>query len=494
MNEIGVDRWLDPETERSLLGDILLHPDQLPVYRNAGLDLDHFAQSANRQIWRAMAELETESVPVDPPAVRVRLELRGTLDEVTTAYLYGLADGDPRRTPEGAAHLVATLDRGRRCRVAYYSSQELIARISEDPRAIDNGAVSHHIETVSTLQSPDIDARFQLLDDVELLNRPESAYLVEGRILKNSFGSTYAPPGVGKTTAMVDLGCSIATGSPWLGAATTQGPVVYVAAEGADTIQLKVRAWKRTHGYPLDEPIYFCTVPSAVNLLDAGDTTVFIDSIRARALTPALVVFDTIARSMAGGDENSARDMGLVVSNADRVRTAFDATVMLVHHTDKQERHERGSGALRGACDTMMQLVQTDDQLRLLCTKQKDAIRFAPIDLRMVPSGGGCVMQLATDAPRQAGLSDTQRKALHALRSGFTDDGATSTEWQAAMPDVTERTYHRAKKVLIESGYIRTKGQRFVWTGRVPESERPTLTDTPTDMALTCTDMATDTE
>ena len=293
---------------------------------------------------------------------------------------------------------------------------------------------------------------------------------------------------------MVDLGCCIAIGSPWLGAATTTGPVVYVAAEGADTLQLKVRAWKRTHGFALDEPIYFCTVPTAVNLLDASETTAFIESIRARSLNPSFVVFDTLARSMPGGDENAARDMGLVVANADRVRTAFDATVILIHHTDRAERHERGSGALRGACDTMLQLVQTDDQLRLLCTKQKDAARFAPIDLQMVPSGGGCVMQLATDAPRPAGLSDTQRKALHALRTSFTDDGATTSEWQSALPDVTEWTYHRAKKVLIESGYIRTHGQRFAWTGKVPESERPTLTDTPTDMALTGTDIATDTQ
>ena len=391
--DTSTDRLRDAETERSVLGDILLHPDQFGAY--IGLTDDHFARPAHRLIWRAVSELVTEGVPADPPAVRVRLDQHGTLDEVTVSYLCGLADGEPRRTSEGAAHLVAGLDRYRRCRVAYYSSQKLIAQLAEDPRAIDNGAISKLIETVSALQTQDTDARFPLLDDVELLNRPEPIWMVTGRILKNSFVCIYAPPEVGKTTAMVDLGCSIATGSPWLGAGTTTGPVVYVAAEGADTIQLKVRAWKRSHGYPLDEPVYFCTVPTAVNLLDAGETTAFIESIRARQLVPTAFMFDTVARSMPGGDENSAQDMGLVVANADRVRTAFDATVILVHHTTKDEKHERGSGALRGACDTMLQLVETDDQLRLLCTKQKDAARFDPIDLRMVPSGGGCVMQLA---------------------------------------------------------------------------------------------------
>ncbi len=466
-----VARWRDPDTERSVLGDLLLHPDQFAAYRDAGLCADHFARQAHRLVMQAMSELSTKGVTPDMATVRVHLGELGTLDEVGVATLYGLADGEPRQPPENVKYRVATLDQLRRCRAVYYSHEKLLARLHDDPRAIDNGAISHFIETVTPLQAPDVEARFQLLDDVELLNRPEPVWIVAGRILQNSVVCAYGAPETGKTTAMVDLGCSIATGSAWLRAPTITGPVVYVAAEGADTIQLKVRAWKRTHGYRLDTPIYFCTVPTAVNLLDAGDTMAFIDGIRTRSLQPSLVVFDTVARSMLGGDENSAKDMGLVVANADRVRTAFEATVVLVHHTDKQERHERGSGALRGACDTMMQLTQTDDQLRVSCTKQKDARRFAPVDVQLVPSGGGCVMQPATDAPRPGGLSDTQRKALHALVSGFTDDGATSSAWLSVLPDVTERTYHRAKKVLIETGYVRTEGQRFVSTGKVLEPE-----------------------
>ena len=425
---------------------------------------------------------------VTPDAMLIARELDGALDG-GPAYVCKLADYGIGLSELGIAEHARIVREAWAAGSAINLLEIHRKRLYQKPAVVTNGMASdlaaelEQIKREALGNQPDIAARFQLLDDVELLNRPEPIWIVKGRILKNSIGCIYAPPEVGKTTAMVDLGCSIATGSPWLGAATTAGPVVYVAAEGADTIQLKVRAWKRTHGYSLDEPIYFCTIPTAVNLLDAGDTTAFIESIKAKALHPVLVVFDTLARSMPGGDENSARDMGLVVSNADRVRTAFDATVILPHHTDKQEKHERGSGALRGACDTMMQLVQTDDQLRLLCTKQKDATRFPPVDVQMVPTGGGCVMQLATDAPRPAGLSDTQRKALHALRFSFTDEGATTTEWQAAMPDVIERTYYRAKKVLVDSGYVRMKGQRFLWTGKVPESESLTLTDMPTDTA-----------
>ena len=467
-----VDRLRSPETEGSILGDVLLRPDQYAIYRESGLARDHFARPAHQKIWEAVSQLDDQGATPDMGTVRMHLERLGTLDEVGVAYLYSLADGEPRRTPENVRYLVARLDQLRRCRAIHYAREKLIGQLHDDPGAIDDGALSHFIETVSTLHAPDVGARFALLDDVELLNRPEPTWMVKGRMLQNSLACIYGPPEVGKTTAMVDLGCSVATGTAWLGAATTTtGPVVYVAAEGADTIQLKLRPWKVQHDYPLDESICFCTVPGAVNLLDAGETTAFIDRIRAAALTPSMVIFDTLARSMPGGDENSAKDMGLVVANADRVRTAFKATVILAHHPTKTEATERGSGALRGACDTMMQLTRTDNQLRLSCTKQKDAPRFTPVDVQMVSSGGGCVMQLATNAPRPTGLSDTQRTALHVLRSSFTNDGATSAEWQAAMPDVTERTFYRATKALTERGSVRKKGQKFVWTGTVADAE-----------------------
>ncbi len=235
-----------------------------------------------------------------------------------------------------------------------------------------------------------------------------------------------------------------------------------MAAEGALTLQLKVGAWKRTLKYPTDKAIGLFTFPTAVNLLDTGETTAFIETIRRRELLPSMVVFDTVARCMPGGNENTAQDMGLLISNADRVRTAFDTTVVLVHHMDKQEKYERGSTALRGACDSMMQFTRTDDLLRLSCEKQKDALRFASLNVRMVQSGGGCVLELTNDEAPPRTFSDAQQKAFQSLKSGFTKDGATSAQWQSSLPDVNERTFHRAKKVLIEGGYVSKSGHRFV--------------------------------
>lgn len=65
-----------------------------------------------------------------------------------------------------------------------------------------------------------------------------------------------------------------------------------------------------------------------------------------------MIVIDTLARSMAGGDENSAQDMGRAIAVADQLRDQFDAATLLVHHSGKNvSKGSRGSSALLGAGD-----------------------------------------------------------------------------------------------------------------------------------------------
>ena len=59
---------------------------------------------------------------------------------------------------------------------------------------------------------------------------------------------------------------------------------------------------------------------------------------------PALVVIDTLARSMGAGDENTAKDAAMFVRNCDLIREATGAHVMVIHHTGKDE--EEGRDAL----------------------------------------------------------------------------------------------------------------------------------------------------
>ncbi len=89
-----------------------------------------------------------------------------------------------------------------------------------------------------------------------------------------------------------------------------------------------------------------------------------------------------MARSMVGGDENAARDVGLFIDNVDQVRRRYGAAALVVHHTGKDGKLERGSTALRGAADTLVALRPDDDELKLTCEKQKGRTRVQALAFR----------------------------------------------------------------------------------------------------------------
>jgi hypothetical protein len=87
------------------------------------------------------------------------------------------------------------------------------------------------------------------------------------------------------------------------------------------------------------------------------------------------VIIDTLARAMAGGDENKGTDMTLAVAAMDAIRAATGAHVALVHHCGKDEaRGARGHSSLRAAVDTEIELSRNDGEgiSTVRVTKQRD--------------------------------------------------------------------------------------------------------------------------
>jgi hypothetical protein len=70
-----------------------------------------------------------------------------------------------------------------------------------------------------------------------------------------------------------------------------------------------------------------------------------------------LVVIETVSRALAGGDENSPKDMGALVGNLAQIQERTNAHVAISHHipADGSQRL-RGHGALLGACDTTIKV------------------------------------------------------------------------------------------------------------------------------------------
>ena len=483
--QLGIgDRFRDYDTEAVVLADVQLRPDQFLDYRTAGLTAEHFDRPPNRLIWRAMEELANDGVEPDFPAVRRRLQDNACLDEVSVDYLLRVANryGVPRQRDGNVRAIVARLDAFRRCRELCYGDQRLLVRLAENPLLINNGVIPERIGELEALHTVSTDTAMPILDDVQLLSQSPADFVIDGLLVEQSLIGLVGDVGVGKTYVAIDVGMSIATGTAWLGAGVLRpGPVVYVVAEGAAQFAIRVASWKLAHHLAPDEAVGFWTIPQAVQLLDDGQVGTLIATIH--ALEPRVVVIDTLARSFLGGEENSARDMGLLIASADRIRREVKTAVCLVHHTNKSGSSARGSGAFVAAVDTMLHLTAADDLLTLTCEKQKDAAPFDPIAIKLVPvpDGTGCIVRLASDMLPSRTLTQAESRALTALQTLFLSDGATATEWQRAIPEIQERTFFRAKKRLVDYGYVKQSGTRFAPTGKQGEFDDLTSTDTATD-------------
>ena len=120
--------------------------------------------------------------------------------------------------------------------------------------------------------------------------------------------------------------------------------------------------------------------PEALNLLDPVHSAALVEVCASRQ--DILVIVDTMARSMVGGDENSSKDVGVLVAAADRIRRASGACVLLVHHSGKDSSAGmRGSSALEGAVDTALECRRAGGHLTLTCRKQKDGPDGWKLDL-----------------------------------------------------------------------------------------------------------------
>lgn len=161
-------------------------------------------------------------------------------------------------------------------------------------------------------------------------------------VLAGQFGSF-------KTFTTIGWACAVATGASWLGhEVVTPGPVLYVAAEGASGIKLRVRAWEAEAGERVaDDRLYVLDVP--VNLGSDEQCSAVLTI--AREIGAVLVIFDTLHRCTPGLDENNSGDMGRITMVADALRENAGAATLYVHHTGHAGTRSRGASSIEDDAD-----------------------------------------------------------------------------------------------------------------------------------------------
>lgn len=264
--------------------------------------------------------------------------------------------------------------------------------------ALEPGLAPARMEDVGA----DRPRQFQFLTPSQVMARSRPRWLVAGLVPSNSLVLLSAPPASFKTFLALHLAMCVGTGTPFLGRECVQGAVAYVLAEGGDGLPERLAAWASHYGCSLpDRPSFLMKAPA---LLD-GALPAFRAALSQLEPKPALVVIDTLARVMAGADENAAKDMGRFVQAIDALRADTGASVVVVHHSGKDGRGPRGSSALVGAVDTVLTIKREGHSraFTVKVEKQKDGddgnrIEAATLFVEL-PDGESSLVVIEATAP-----------------------------------------------------------------------------------------------
>lgn len=224
-------------------------------------------------------------------------------------------------------------------------------------------------------------ARFHLASVAETIALAPPNWLVRGILPEQGMAVVYGAPGSGKTFLVLDVACAIARGTAWGGRRVRRGRCVYVGLEGHSGT--RVAAYVQGHGIDAADLGRLSIIErQMLNLLQPGDPKQLARDIRAALPEPpAMIVLDTLNRSMPGGDENDSEDMGRAIFAAHLLSVELGCLVLFVHHSGKAEgAGARGHSSLLGAADAELAVTRDEEGERCVeLTKAKDGedgVRF----------------------------------------------------------------------------------------------------------------------
>lgn len=184
----------------------------------------------------------------------------------------------------------------------------------------------------------------------ELINFDTSVeWLLEKLIPRGAITLVFCPGGGGKTWLLMQIAKAISTGEPFGELKTTQTPVYFIDFENP----LAVVKERREKIGPATNFFYWhLACPIGPRKLDSAEWEDY------KRLPPGLIIFDTL-RASHSGDENSSKDMALILSRLKELREA-GFTIVILHHTPKgNDGTYKGSTAILDLADHVLSLENT---------------------------------------------------------------------------------------------------------------------------------------
>ena len=197
--------------------------------------------------------------------------------------------------------------------------------------------------------------------------------LIDGFIRRGDYGCIYGDPGSGKSAMAMSIAAAVTAGVPWSGRWTHKGAVLLIGSEGADYHPARLSAAETA--LQIDptrsDPVIFYDHP--IDLRQMSHCKAVVQATRTRAEADgcdhvALVVIDTLSACAGDADQNTATDMEQVNTGIRVIQEGLgNPSIILVHHSigatkEGKIKKERGSNAIRGAVDWMIQVYKNVPQ------------------------------------------------------------------------------------------------------------------------------------
>lgn len=317
-------------------------------------------------------------------------------------------------------------------------------------------------------------------------------WLVRGIIPREGLIAAWGRPKSGKSFIVMDMMMHVALGWDYRGHKVMQGPVVYLAAEGANGVKKRVAGFHHERmSEAADENVDFHLVAANVDLI--GEHRPLIQRIKETLpdRTPVAVAIDTLNRTLVGS-ENSDESMGDYIKAADAIRDAFGCAVVVVHHCGHDDSRMRGHSSLLGALDAQLAIKRdTEGTITMTVQDVKDGeegtilcSRLKKVELPYEQDGEPvttCVVE-AVDEPAEqrvqrggTRLSPTENRIMKGIFNALADPAAP---WQTIKPHRNGRTLRGVSRLDAADGLMRAGILQRAPNGRPTPGDRKHLSNT----------------
>lgn len=210
---------------------------------------------------------------------------------------------------------------------------------------------------------PEHPKRFTFYSAADLINAPQQTDAIKSVAQSCGVIIIYGPSGSGKSFLSAHMADCLGYGSAFFGFKTQIKKVVYINLEGSMKTRLAaIRADKKRD---VSDNVRFVTEP--FHILED------VEALAADIPEGAVIFIDTLNAASPGLDENSSRDMGLILEAAKKLQQITKGLVVIVHHSGKDaSKGLRGHSSLYAAMDAVIEVGRNGDSRYWRLAKSKE--------------------------------------------------------------------------------------------------------------------------